>query len=150
MAPLVCIDRFMSEVRALTSMISNCVAAITDPLWEDACDRQVLARELKQSIPNSQPDEESRGGSGGGQALDAEAAISRLREGGTLALRGCSSGDYRETGRLIETGEWRKTRTLRFSSALASQRQRLPSPVRRGTCTTLSTPPLKTASDHSL
>ena len=48
-ALLVGIDRFMSEARALTSMISNCVAAITVSLWEDACDRQVLARELGQS-----------------------------------------------------------------------------------------------------
>lgn len=48
-ALLVGIDRFMSEARALTSMISNCVAAITVSLWEDACDREVLARELGQS-----------------------------------------------------------------------------------------------------
>lgn len=47
-ALLVGIDRFMSEARALTSMISNCVAAITVSLWEDACDREVLARELEQ------------------------------------------------------------------------------------------------------
>lgn len=45
-ALLVGIDRFMSEARALTSMISNCVAAITVSLWEGACDREVLAREL--------------------------------------------------------------------------------------------------------
>lgn len=48
-ALLVSIDRFMSEARALTSMISNCVAAITVSLWEDACDREVLARELGQN-----------------------------------------------------------------------------------------------------
>jgi Na+/H+-dicarboxylate symporter len=47
-ALLVGIDRFMSEARALTSMISNCVAAITVSLWEGACDREVLARELGQ------------------------------------------------------------------------------------------------------
>lgn len=47
-ALLVGIDRFMSEARALTSMISNCVAAISVSLWEDACDREVLARELGQ------------------------------------------------------------------------------------------------------
>ncbi|MBR0949593.1 C4-dicarboxylate transporter DctA [Bradyrhizobium canariense] len=52
-ALLVGIDRFMSEARALTSMISNCVASITISLWEDACDREVLARELGQSgTPN--------------------------------------------------------------------------------------------------
>nr|WP_275974825.1 MULTISPECIES: cation:dicarboxylase symporter family transporter [unclassified Bradyrhizobium] len=49
LALLVGIDRFMSEARALTSMISNCVASITISLWEDACDREVLARELGQS-----------------------------------------------------------------------------------------------------
>lgn len=48
-ALLVGIDRFMSEARALTSMISNCIAAITVSLWEDACDREVLARELGQN-----------------------------------------------------------------------------------------------------
>lgn len=48
-ALLVGIDRFMSEARALTSMISNCVAAVTVSLWEDACDREVLARELGQN-----------------------------------------------------------------------------------------------------
>lgn len=48
-ALLVGIDRFMSEARALTSMISNCVASITISLREDACDREVLARELGQS-----------------------------------------------------------------------------------------------------
>lgn len=48
-ALLVGIDRFMSEARALTSMISNCVAAITVSLWEDACDCEVLARELGQN-----------------------------------------------------------------------------------------------------
>lgn len=47
-ALLVGIDRFMSEARALTSMTSNCVASITISLWENACDREVLARELGQ------------------------------------------------------------------------------------------------------
>lgn len=50
-ALLVGIDRFMSEARALTSMISNCVAAITISVWENACDREVLARELGQRDP---------------------------------------------------------------------------------------------------
>jgi aerobic C4-dicarboxylate transport protein len=45
-ALLVGIDRFMSEARALTSMISNCVASVVVSLWENACDREVLAREL--------------------------------------------------------------------------------------------------------
>jgi len=56
-ALLVGIDRFMSEARALTSMISNCVAAITVSLWEDACDRQVLARELGYSGTSKVADE---------------------------------------------------------------------------------------------
>lgn len=50
-ALLVGIDRFMSEARALTSMISNCVASITISLWENACDREMLARELGQKGP---------------------------------------------------------------------------------------------------
>ena len=49
-ALLVGIDRFMSEARALTSMISNCVASIEVSLWENACDREVLARELEQGL----------------------------------------------------------------------------------------------------
>jgi Na+/H+-dicarboxylate symporter len=53
-ALLIGIDRFMSEARALTSMISNCVASIVVSLWEGACDRHVLARELDQ---NGVPDE---------------------------------------------------------------------------------------------
>jgi Na+/H+-dicarboxylate symporter len=45
-ALIVGIDRFMSEARALTSLISNGVASIVVSLWEGACDRTVLAREL--------------------------------------------------------------------------------------------------------
>ena len=45
-ALLVGIDRFMSEARALTSIISNCVASIVVAIWEKACDRDVLKREL--------------------------------------------------------------------------------------------------------
>jgi len=48
-ALLIGIDRFMSEARALTSMISNCVASIVVSLWEGACDREVLMRELDQN-----------------------------------------------------------------------------------------------------
>ncbi|MFL5256572.1 MAG: C4-dicarboxylate transporter DctA [Rhodopila sp.] len=47
-AILVGIDRFMSEARALTSIISNCVASIVVSQWEGACDREVLMRELNQ------------------------------------------------------------------------------------------------------
>jgi len=45
-AILVGIDRFMSEARALTSIISNCVASIVVSIWERACDRNVLRSEL--------------------------------------------------------------------------------------------------------
>jgi Na+/H+-dicarboxylate symporter len=36
----------MSEARALTSIISNCVASVVVAIWENACDRAVLASEL--------------------------------------------------------------------------------------------------------
>jgi Na+/H+-dicarboxylate symporter len=45
-ALIVGIDRFMSEARALTSTISNVVCCIVVSIWERACDREVLAREL--------------------------------------------------------------------------------------------------------
>ena len=45
-AILVGVDRFMSEARALTSIISNCVASVVVAIWENACDRAVLASEL--------------------------------------------------------------------------------------------------------
>ncbi len=48
-ALIVGIDRFMSEARALTSIISNCVASLVVSIWESACDREVLARELNQN-----------------------------------------------------------------------------------------------------
>lgn len=45
-ALIVGIDRFMSEARALTSVVSNAAASIVVSMWEGACDRAVLAREL--------------------------------------------------------------------------------------------------------
>jgi Na+/H+-dicarboxylate symporter len=45
-ALIVGIDRFMSEARALTSTISNAVACIVVSIWENACDRETLQREL--------------------------------------------------------------------------------------------------------
>ena len=45
-AILVGVDRFMSEARALTSIMSNCVASVVVAIWEKACDRAVLAAEL--------------------------------------------------------------------------------------------------------
>jgi len=40
------IDRFMSEARALTSLCSNAVAVVVVSIWEGACDKNVLKREL--------------------------------------------------------------------------------------------------------
>jgi Na+/H+-dicarboxylate symporter len=48
-AVIVGIDRFMSEARALTSNISNTVAVVVVSMWENACDREVLHRELDQN-----------------------------------------------------------------------------------------------------
>jgi Na+/H+-dicarboxylate symporter len=45
-ALIVGIDRFMSEARALTSTISNAVACIVVSKWENACDHELLTREL--------------------------------------------------------------------------------------------------------
>jgi aerobic C4-dicarboxylate transport protein len=45
-ALLVGIDRFMSEARALTSVISNACAVIFVSLWEGACDRVRLSQML--------------------------------------------------------------------------------------------------------
>ena len=47
-ALIVGIDRFMSEARALTSTMSNAVACVVVSIWEKACDREVLQRELTQ------------------------------------------------------------------------------------------------------
>ena len=49
-ALIVGIDRFMSEARALTSLISNAVASVVVSLWEGACDRGTLERELDQGF----------------------------------------------------------------------------------------------------
>jgi aerobic C4-dicarboxylate transport protein len=49
-ALIVGVDRFMSEARALTSIISNCIASLVVSIWENACDRDVLARELDQNF----------------------------------------------------------------------------------------------------
>lgn len=45
-ALIVGIDRFMSEARALTSTMSNAVACVVVSIWEGACDREQLQREL--------------------------------------------------------------------------------------------------------
>jgi Na+/H+-dicarboxylate symporter len=53
-ALIVGIDRFMSEARALTSTMSNAVACVVVSIWEKACDREVLARELAQDYANTE------------------------------------------------------------------------------------------------
>lgn len=56
-ALIVGIDRFMSEARALTSLVSNGVASIVVSLWEGACDRNVLARELDRGFVEEELEE---------------------------------------------------------------------------------------------
>ncbi|MBS0452536.1 MAG: C4-dicarboxylate transporter DctA [Proteobacteria bacterium] len=53
-ALIVGIDRFMSEARALTSTISNAVACVVVSIWENACDREVLCRELGANYGNTE------------------------------------------------------------------------------------------------
>ena len=53
-ALIVGVDRFMSEARALTSTISNCVACIVVSKWENACDHSVLTRELSTNYANTE------------------------------------------------------------------------------------------------
>ncbi|MDN7909205.1 C4-dicarboxylate transporter DctA [Burkholderia cepacia] len=67
-ALLVGIDRFMSEARALTSVISNACAVIFVSLWEGACDRIRLAQRLAMAGPASPngADEGSTAGDAGG------------------------------------------------------------------------------------
>ncbi|MEM5298703.1 C4-dicarboxylate transporter DctA [Burkholderia sp. JPY481] len=50
-ALLVGIDRFMSEARALTSVVSNACAVIFVSMWEGACDRACLGRMLGAATP---------------------------------------------------------------------------------------------------
>jgi aerobic C4-dicarboxylate transport protein len=60
-ALIVGIDRFMSEARALTSTISNAVACVVVSIWENACDRQVLQRELGANYGRTEHDLEEGG-----------------------------------------------------------------------------------------
>jgi aerobic C4-dicarboxylate transport protein len=60
-ALIVGIDRFMSEARALTSTISNAVACVVVSIWENACDREVLQRELSANYANTEHDLEEVG-----------------------------------------------------------------------------------------
>ncbi|MFX1764923.1 C4-dicarboxylate transporter DctA [Paraburkholderia sp. A1RI-2L] len=59
-ALLVGIDRFMSEARALTSVISNACAVILVSMWENACDRTLLARMLGREEPGGADNVEDR------------------------------------------------------------------------------------------
>ncbi|MCA8242320.1 C4-dicarboxylate transporter DctA [Burkholderia sp. AU32262] len=67
-ALLVGIDRFMSEARALTSVISNACAVIFVSSWEGACDRTRLVRRLAVAGPASADaaDEDAAAANGGG------------------------------------------------------------------------------------
>lgn len=59
-ALIIGIDRFMSEARALTSLVSNAVAPVVIALWEGACDRDTLKRELDQGfVQAEEPVEEA-------------------------------------------------------------------------------------------
>jgi Na+/H+-dicarboxylate symporter len=60
-ALIVGIDRFMSEARALTSTISNAVACIVVSIWENACDRELLQRELTANYANTEHELEEGG-----------------------------------------------------------------------------------------
>jgi len=53
-AIIVGIDRFMSEARALTSSVSNTVAVVVVSIWEHACNREVLQRELDQNYAQTE------------------------------------------------------------------------------------------------
>jgi len=52
-ALIVGIERFLSEARALTRTINNAVACVVVSIWEKACAREVLARELSSGYANT-------------------------------------------------------------------------------------------------
>ena len=64
-ALLVGIDRFMSEARALTSVISNACAVIFVSMWEGACDRRRLAQQLGAAAPGGADGEDGAGNPAG-------------------------------------------------------------------------------------
>ena len=63
-ALIVGIDRFMSEARALTSTISNAVACVVVSIWENACDRETLQRELGVDYAKTEEALDEDGGAG--------------------------------------------------------------------------------------
>ena len=74
-ALLVGIDRFMSEASALTSAISNAVAVIFVSMWERACDREVLHRELDRNYATTEESLEEA------QVIDSPLAPGRATAG---------------------------------------------------------------------
>lgn len=75
-AIIVGIDRFMSEARALTSTISNAVACIVVSMWEKACDRDVLLRELASNYASSEEELEMVQESGRGVEVKVQDSLS--------------------------------------------------------------------------
>jgi Na+/H+-dicarboxylate symporter len=74
-AIIVGIDRFMSEARALTSMVSNTVAVVVVSMWERACNREVLHRELDRNYAMTEEALEDP------QVSDAQLTTGRLAAG---------------------------------------------------------------------
>ena len=77
-ALIVGVDRFMSEARALTSTISNAVACIVVSIWENACDREVLQRELSVDYAKTEEALDEDGGAGLGDAAPARTSPERV------------------------------------------------------------------------
>jgi len=78
-ALIVGIDRFMSEARALTSTISNAVACVVVSIWENACDRETLQRELVIDYAKTEEALDEDGGAGiTGSAVTADAGLAQV------------------------------------------------------------------------
>jgi aerobic C4-dicarboxylate transport protein len=78
-ALIVGIDRFMSEARALTSTISNAVACVVVSIWENACDRETLQRELGVDYAKTEEALDEDGGAGiTGSAVAADAGLAQV------------------------------------------------------------------------
>lgn len=72
-ALLIGIDRFMSEARALTSVISNACAVIFVSVWEGACDRARLVRMLSGLAPACPNEADHAGTDAAGAGRDGNA-----------------------------------------------------------------------------
>ena len=78
-ALIVGIDRFMSEARALTSTISNAVACVVVSIWENACDRETLQRELGVNYAKTEEALDEDGGAGiTGSTVAADAGLAQV------------------------------------------------------------------------